>query len=48
LIVSFRWLSEWVPVVPRLVKASLGEEAGLIGAVCSVLEAFPSEKLLHI
>lgn len=40
------WLSEWVPVVPRIVKASLGEEAGLIGAVYSVLEAFPSEKLL--
>ncbi|UFJ39384.1 ROK family transcriptional regulator [Brevibacillus humidisoli] len=41
-----RWLAEWVPVVPRIVKASLGEEAGLIGAVYSVLEAFPSEKLL--
>jgi predicted NBD/HSP70 family sugar kinase len=40
------WLTEWVPVVPRLEKASLGDEAGLIGAVHSVLEAFPSTKLL--
>ncbi|MDF2682488.1 MAG: transcriptional regulator, partial [Brevibacillus sp.] len=40
------WLTEWVPEVPRLEKASLGEQAGLIGAVHSVLEAFPSTKLL--
>ncbi|NNV03034.1 ROK family protein [Brevibacillus sp. MCWH] len=40
------WLTEWVPVVPRMEKARLGEEAGLIGAVHSVLEAFPSTKLL--
>jgi predicted NBD/HSP70 family sugar kinase len=41
-----RWLSEWVPDVPRIEKASLGEQAGLIGAVFSVLEAFPFAKLL--
>ncbi|MED4754818.1 ROK family transcriptional regulator [Brevibacillus choshinensis] len=40
------WLTEWVPEVPCLEKASLGEQAGLIGAVHSVLEAFPSTKLL--
>ncbi|EMT51910.1 MULTISPECIES: ROK family protein [Brevibacillus] len=40
------WLSEWVPVAPRLEKAALGEQAGLIGAVHSVLEAFPSTRLL--
>ncbi len=40
------WLTEWVPEVPRLEKASLGEQAGLIGAVHSVLEAFPSTRLL--
>lgn len=40
------WLKEWVPEVPRLEKASLGEQAGLIGAVHSVLEAFPSTRLL--
>jgi predicted NBD/HSP70 family sugar kinase len=41
-----RWLSEWVPDVPRIEKATLGEQAGLIGAVHSVLEAFPFTKLL--
>lgn len=41
------WLSEWVPEVPSLEKASLGEQAGLIGAVHSVLEAFPSTRLLE-
>ena len=41
------WLSEWVPVMPRLVKAKLGEEAGLIGAVHSVLEAFPFADLIE-
>ncbi|USG66971.1 ROK family transcriptional regulator [Brevibacillus ruminantium] len=40
------WLTEWVPVAPRLEKASLGQQAGLIGAVHSVLEAFPSTRLL--
>jgi predicted NBD/HSP70 family sugar kinase len=40
------WLTEWVPEVPCLRKASLGEQAGLIGAVHSVLEAFPSARLL--
>ncbi|RNB80308.1 ROK family transcriptional regulator [Brevibacillus nitrificans] len=41
------WLTEWVPEVPCLEKASLGEQAGLIGAVHSVLEAFPSTRLLE-
>ncbi len=41
------WLSEWVPVMPRLVKASLGEDAGLIGAVHSVLGAFPFGELIE-
>ncbi|QDS32751.1 ROK family protein [Brevibacillus brevis] len=40
------WLREWVPEVPNLEKASLGERAGLIGAVHSVLEAFPFTRLL--
>lgn len=40
------WLCEWVPEVPVLEKASLGEQAGLIGALHSVLEAFPSTRLL--
>ncbi|QQE75399.1 ROK family transcriptional regulator [Brevibacillus composti] len=40
------WLCEWVPVAPELKRASLGEQAGLIGAVHSVLEAFPSTRLL--
>ncbi|MBG9564426.1 ROK family transcriptional regulator [Brevibacillus agri] len=40
------WLTEWVPEVPCLEKASLGERAGLIGAVHSVLEAFPFTRLL--
>ncbi len=40
------WLEEWIPVVPRIEKASLGDQAGLVGAVYSVLEAFPSAKLL--
>ncbi|MGO0062456.1 ROK family transcriptional regulator [Brevibacillus fluminis] len=40
------WLGEWVPVVPRIEKARLGEKAGLVGAVHSVLEAFPSARLL--
>lgn len=40
------WLTEWVPEVPRLEKAILGEQAGLIGAVHSVLGAFPSMRLL--
>ncbi|WP_429842162.1 ROK family protein [Brevibacillus sp. FIR094] len=40
------WLREWVPEVPNLEKASLGERAGLIGAVHSVLEAFPFIRLL--
>ncbi|WP_068774057.1 ROK family transcriptional regulator [Paenibacillus sp. FJAT-26967] len=35
-------LSEWVPVVPEIRLASLRERAGLLGAVHSVLEAFPS------
>ncbi|MFY0545012.1 ROK family transcriptional regulator [Brevibacillus sp. H7] len=42
----YGWLEEWVPVVPRMEKASLGDQAGLVGAVYSVLEAFPSAKLL--
>ncbi|TKI54058.1 ROK family protein [Brevibacillus antibioticus] len=41
------WLREWVPEVPSLEKASLGERAGLIGAVHSVLEAFPFTRLLE-
>lgn len=41
------WLTEWVPEVPILKKAALGEQAGLIGAVHSVLESFPSMSLLH-
>jgi predicted NBD/HSP70 family sugar kinase len=40
------WLTEWVPNVPCLKKATLGEQAGLIGAVHCVLEAFPSTRLL--
>jgi predicted NBD/HSP70 family sugar kinase len=40
------WLQEWVPVVPRIEKARLADEAGLAGAVYSVLEAFPSARLL--
>ncbi|MFP3392693.1 ROK family protein [Brevibacillus sp. SIMBA_040] len=40
------WLKEWVPEVPCLEKASLGERAGLIGAVHCVLEAFPFSRLL--
>lgn len=41
------WLCEWVPEVPILKKATLGEQAGLIGAVHSVLESFPSMRLLY-
>ncbi|GAA3408453.1 ROK family transcriptional regulator [Paenibacillus hodogayensis] len=36
-------LSDWVPSVPELKLASLGEHAGIMGAIHSVLEAFPSE-----
>lgn len=35
-------LTDWVPYVPRLELASLGDQAGIIGAIHSVLEAFPS------
>lgn len=41
------WLREWVPAVPRIERARLGEQAGLIGAVHSVLEAFPYHTLLE-
>uniref|UniRef100_UPI001E38634A ROK family protein n=2 Tax=Brevibacillus daliensis TaxID=2892995 RepID=UPI001E38634A len=41
------WLQEWVPVVPEIEKASLGDQAGLVGAVQSVLEAFPLDRLLQ-
>lgn len=41
-----KWLGEWVPVVPRIEKARLGEKAGLVGAVHCVLEAYPFARLL--
>ncbi|WP_028547422.1 ROK family transcriptional regulator [Paenibacillus sp. UNC451MF] len=37
-----RLLSEWIPFVPRIKMASLGDQAGIIGAVHCALEAFPS------
>ncbi|GIP39287.1 transcriptional regulator [Paenibacillus sp. J31TS4] len=35
-------LSEWVPVLPEIRQAALRERAGMLGAVHSVLEAYPS------
>ncbi|WP_217558248.1 ROK family transcriptional regulator [Paenibacillus sp. GbtcB18] len=35
-------LAQWVPVLPDIQLAGLRERAGLLGAVHSVLEAFPS------
>jgi predicted NBD/HSP70 family sugar kinase len=37
-----RFLSEWVPMLPDIQFATLGEQAGVIGAAFSVLEAFPN------
>ncbi|MCR8644005.1 ROK family transcriptional regulator [Paenibacillus sp. N1-5-1-14] len=37
------WLSNWVPVVPVIRLASLGDQAGIAGAVHSVLESFPNK-----
>ncbi|OXM85972.1 ROK family transcriptional regulator [Paenibacillus rigui] len=37
-------LAEWIPSIPRLKMASLGEQAGIIGAIHSALEAFPSAR----
>ncbi len=34
-------LVQWVPVMPQIKKAVLGNQAGMIGAVHSVLEAYP-------
>lgn len=36
------WLNEWVPSVPMMKMALLGDQAGLIGAIHCTLEAFPS------
>ncbi|WP_019122066.1 ROK family transcriptional regulator [Brevibacillus massiliensis] len=36
-------LRQWVPVVPQITFATLGEQAGLVGAVFSVLEPFPKQ-----
>ncbi|EPY12843.1 ROK family transcriptional regulator [Paenibacillus alvei] len=36
------WLNEWVPSVPIIKMATLGDQAGLIGAIHCTLEAFPS------
>jgi predicted NBD/HSP70 family sugar kinase len=36
-------LTEWVPYVPQIKMAALGNKAGIIGAIHSVLEAFPVE-----
>jgi predicted NBD/HSP70 family sugar kinase len=35
-------LTDWVPFVPELKLASLGDQAGIIGAIHCALEAFPS------
>jgi hypothetical protein len=35
-------LTDLVPFVPQLKMASLGDQAGIIGAIHSVLEALPS------
>jgi predicted NBD/HSP70 family sugar kinase len=35
-------LTDWIPLVPQIKLASLGDQAGIIGAIHSVLEAFPS------
>lgn len=40
-------LENWVPVMPKIKKAVLGDEAGMIGAVHSALEAFATPKLLE-
>jgi predicted NBD/HSP70 family sugar kinase len=37
-----QWLNDWVPSVPQIKMASLGDQAGLIGAIHCTLEAFPS------
>ncbi|WP_442603592.1 ROK family transcriptional regulator [Paenibacillus sp. KN14-4R] len=37
------WLSNWVPVVPAIKLATLGNQAGIAGAVHSVLESFPNK-----
>ncbi|MCP3774156.1 ROK family transcriptional regulator [Paenibacillus sp. MZ04-78.2] len=42
-----QWLTDWVPSVPRIEMASLGDQAGLIGAIHCALEAFPSTSKLH-
>lgn len=42
-----QWLTDWVPSVPRIEMASLGDQAGLIGAVHCALEAFPSTSKLQ-
>ncbi|MNI35374.1 N-acetylglucosamine repressor [compost metagenome] len=34
-------LTEWVPSIPQIKIATLGNKAGVIGAIHSVLEAFP-------
>jgi predicted NBD/HSP70 family sugar kinase len=35
-------LTDWVPFVPQIKMASLADQAGIIGAIHSALEAFPS------
>ncbi|WP_010498464.1 ROK family transcriptional regulator [Paenibacillus elgii] len=42
-----QWLTDWVPSVPRIEMASLGDQAGLIGAIHCALEAFPSTSKLQ-